>query len=117
VKFELLKEHIFPSYGHTPPFLTEALEAESYEIYYGHLGRRRSRLLFEGGEEGRPNEGWVWSREDTDVEDREKYFEEGDELIRRWGYMIWDKERLDGCGVLGDRSVETREEAGFVGRL
>jgi hypothetical protein len=38
------------------------------------------------------------------MEDRERYFEEGDAGVRRWGYVMWDQERLDGWGVLGSRS-------------
>ena len=41
---------------------------------------------------------------DADMEDRERYFEEGDAGVRRWGYVMWDQERLDGWGVLGSRS-------------
>jgi hypothetical protein len=113
--FELLKEHIIPSYGHAPPFLTEALEAESYGVYYGSAGRRRN-LVFDGDEEGKADAGWVRARKDVEVEDMEGYFEERDDGVRSWGYVMWDKERLDGWGVLGQRKVETRERGRWVCR-
>jgi hypothetical protein len=91
-----VKEYLIPSYGYTGPFITGALEAESYE-------QAVENNLFEGDEEELPNSGWVWSKRDTDLEDRERYFEEGDEGVRRWGYVMWDQERLDEWGVLGSR--------------
>jgi hypothetical protein len=58
-KYDLLKEHLMPSFGTAPCFLTDALVVEPYDVFYGHAARWRRRLWFEGNEEGKPNAGWV----------------------------------------------------------
>jgi len=57
--------------------------------------------------DGRPNAAWTWS---NNYRDERWYFSPVTGYLRAWGYVFWDKERLDDWGVLD----ETR---GFRGIL
>lgn len=52
--------------------------------------------LFEGEESG-PNKGWVWSN-DGKFEMRYGKFATID--LRRWGYVMWDEQRLSQAGII-----------------
>lgn len=44
-----------------------------------------------------PNAAWLWS---TGGEAEVCYFQPDKEGLRKWGYVMWDKERLDRWAVL-----------------
>ena len=81
-------------------FLTRALEEEPYDYVYGTdvftNWINKSPLRFASDSEG-PNAAWTWSNGDV----QELFpFEARKKVPRRWGYVMWDKERLDRWGVL-----------------
>lgn len=49
--------------------------------------------------DGKPNVAWTWS---SDYRDERWYFSPLTEDLRAWGYVFWDKERLDDWGVLDE---------------
>ena len=57
-----------------------------------------------------PNAAWPWSTGNS-VEIR--YYESHKAGLRKWGYVMWDQERLDRWGILGenprDHLVERNE--------
>ena len=68
-------------------------------------------LGFDGdGDKNGPNAAWPWSTGNS-VEIR--YYESHKAGLRKWGYVMWDKERLDRWGILGenprDHLVERNE--------
>ncbi len=87
---------------------------EPYNVFSGNVATRRRRLWFEGDEEGKPNVGWVWAKRDADAEGLERYFEDGDEGVRKWGYVMWDNARLKRWGVLLAREEESRRRGRWV---
>ena len=44
-----------------------------------------------------PNAAWTWS---TGHETKIYYYHPYKEGLRQWGYVMWDKERLDGWAIL-----------------
>ncbi len=81
--------------GISNPSLSEALEEEAPEwdnpMYDAWLNQD-----FQGfsGDDDRdsPNAAWVWSTKNK-VEIR--YYQSDKEALRKWGYVMWDKVRLD----------------------
>lgn len=44
-----------------------------------------------------PNAAWIWSAEDkVDI----RYYQSDKAGLRTWGYVMWDKERLDQWSIL-----------------
>ncbi|KAM0794652.1 hypothetical protein BDR22DRAFT_676593 [Usnea florida] len=81
-------------------FLTRTLEEQPYDFVYQTDvftdWINKSPLRFAGDSEG-PNAAWTWSNGDV----QELFpFESQKEVLRKWGYVMWDKERLDRWGVL-----------------
>ena len=81
-------------------FLTRTLEEEPYDYVYRtdlfNNWINRSPLRFASDNEG-PNAAWTWSNGDV----QELFpFEPQKKIPRKWGYVMWDKERLDRWGVL-----------------
>ena len=60
---------------------------------------------FEGDCLSRPNAGWLWSQQTNRSVDHETAPAGGP-----WGYVMWDKARLDGLQVQSVGIVENRDE-------
>ena len=92
----MLRKHLLG----TSFFLTRTLEEEPYdfvyvtEVYTDWINK--SPLRFASDSEG-PNAAWTWSN--GDVQEL-FHFEPRKKVPREWGYVMWDKERLDRWGVL-----------------
>jgi hypothetical protein len=76
--------------------LTNVLQGNPYEyndVYDRWIAREEQHFVsdYHG-----PNAAWCWSNGDRLEID---YFE-GREDLKKWGYVMWDKERLDRWGVL-----------------
>jgi hypothetical protein len=76
-------------------------DEEAYEAFY-----HQDEDLFESEEEG-PNAGWTWANNNK-VELR--YGQWITEELRDWGYVMWDKSRLEKMGVLALDSSQWRHE-------
>ena len=81
-------------------FLTRTLEEEPYDYVY-RTERftnwiNKSPLRFASDSEG-PNAAWTWSNGDV----QELFpFQPRKKVLRKCGYVMWDKERLDRWGLL-----------------
>ena len=87
-------------------FLTRTLEEEPYDFVYRTDAYtnwiNKSLLQFASDSEG-PNAAWTWSNGDV----QELFpFEPEKKVPRKWGYVMWDKERLDRWGVLESSNEE-----------
>ncbi|KAL9069540.1 MAG: hypothetical protein Q9161_005458 [Pseudevernia consocians] len=87
-------------------FLTQTLEEEPYDYVYGTNAFgdwiNKLALRFVGESDG-PNAAWTWSNGEL----VELFaFQPSKENLRKWGYVMWDKERLDQWGVLESSNVE-----------
>ena len=81
------------------PFLTAALEETpydfSYRTEYYHDWINQAELRFTSDAVEKPNATWSWSNGNK-VEIM--YNQKPD--LSKWGYVFWDKERLDRWGIL-----------------
>lgn len=87
-------------------FLTEAMGEEPYGYVFRnaafHDWMNKMPLRFVDDSSG-PNAAWTWSNGDI----VELFpFEPSKEDLRQWGYVMWDKERLDQWGVLESSNEE-----------
>lgn len=87
-------------------FLTRTLEEEPYDYVYrtNAFGDwiNKLALRFVGDSDG-PNAAWTWSNGGS----VELFpFQPSKENLRKWGYVMWDKERLDRWGVLESSNEE-----------
>lgn len=93
----LLKKNLIDTTGF---FLTCTLEEMPYDYVYSTDAFddwiNQSPLRFIDDNDG-PNAAWTWSNGDK----VELFpFESSKEDLRKWGYVMWDKDRLDRWGVL-----------------
>ena len=87
-------------------FLTRALGEQPYDYVYVTDAyddwRGKSPLRFVD-DSGGPNAAWAWSNGDI----VELFSFQGRKTdLRKWGYVMWDKERLDSWGVLESSNGE-----------
>lgn len=87
-------------------FLTRTLEEEPYDyVYRTNIFNdwvNKLALRFLNDNDG-PNAAWTWSNGDA----VELFpFQPSKEKLRKWGYVMWDKERLDRWGVLESSNEE-----------
>ena len=98
-QFSMLLDHLWKE----PPY--ECLTRTLQEHFAGPQDIRRKgreEQAFVSDDEG-PNATWCWSNEDKF---QNPYFGKEQEDLRKWAYMMWDKERVDRCGVL-DTDIES----------
>lgn len=81
--------------------LSSALEENGLEYggYYGdddETSGAPSEFLGDSYKDS-PNAAWLWS---TGGEAELCYFQSNKEGLRKWGYVMWDKERLDRWNIL-----------------
>ena len=87
-------------------FLTRALVEDPYDYIYGtdafNDWINKLPLRFVDDSDG-PNAAWTWSNGDKVELFPFQYYKEN---LRKWGYVMWDKERLDRWGVLESSNEE-----------
>ena len=92
----MLRENRKETFG----FLTMCLEDYPYD--YVHRTAQYDRWV-DGtdlpftSDNGGPNAAWTWA---NDNKPEIYYFREETEPLRKWAYVMWDKERLDRWGIL-----------------
>ena len=87
-------------------FLTRALGEQPYDYVYvtdaydDWIDKSPLRFVDDGGG---PNAAWTWST--GDIVELFSFQDQKTDL-RKWGYVMWDKERLDRWGVLESSNKE-----------
>lgn len=103
-RYELLEHHPGSRY----PFLYSALIDANGEYEYLCLsdftsieGQSRIRPPFFNDPDSGPADIWWWAHPDEPYED---YVDEDDRVaLREWGYVMWDRARLDNFGIFQNR--------------
>ena len=80
--------------------LSYALQEEALEVddpMYDAWKREDTFAFHKDGYQDGPNAAWPWSTRNK-VEIR--YYQPNRAALRKWGYVMWDKDRLDRWSIL-----------------
>ena len=101
-RLTVLRENLGYSYS----FLSRALEEEGPEWdnpMYDAWERKDTLAFHNDGCEDGPNAAWPWS---TGNKVEIRYNQPDTAGLRKWGYVMWDKDRLDRWSVLQENPDE-----------
>ena len=94
------RENCIPNYSNIRPITTmrDALDAYEREVIWGTWLWRDMYDYDESSSERAPTTGWLWASS--------RGIQNTDLRLRRWGYVFWDRERLDDWGITENDMVE-----------
>lgn len=97
---QLLESRGCPALAFT--FLYEGLkEINSYQFNGTVLAPRQ---VIDVDTDSGPEDAWQWAHDDE--EDISWVYEENRQSLRRWGYVLWDRSRLEAVGLFKNRWVD-----------
>ena len=95
-QMRILEENSWASYESLTLVLKEERLYGADPMYRAYVDGAYYQICSDSDKDA-PNAAWTWS---TGNRVELHYYQPDKEDLRKWGYVMWDKERLDQCYIL-----------------